>query len=144
MPSESCPFETRFKSILTKAPISRLAGLGARSFTVCPVGARASGGATGLRTVRRPRPEATDLLSDQFDSLGDRQSSDPAVHFGTFLRDLLSAVPNAVLNRGALAVRENQAETCPRYPTRNAFVQETQWLLWSLRGAGGCPPSGSD
>jgi hypothetical protein len=75
---------------------------------------------------------------------GDRQSSDPAVNFGTFLRDLLSAVPNAVLNRGALAVRENQAETCPRYPTRNAFVQETQWLLWSLRGAGGCPPSGSD
>ena len=63
---------------------------------------------------------------------------------GTFLRDLLSAVPYAVLNRGALAVRENRAETDPRYPTRKAFGQETQWLLWRLLGAGGCPLFGGD
>ncbi len=71
----------------------------------------------------------------QFASLSDRLSNDPAVNFSTFLRDLLSAVPNALLNRGALAVRENQAETGPRYPTQKAFDQETQWLLWRLRGA---------
>lgn len=53
-------------------------------------------------------------------------------------------MPNARLNRGALAVRENQPETGPRYPTRNAFGQETQWLLWRLRGAGGCAPSGGN
>lgn len=69
----------------------------------------------------------------QFASLGDRLSPDPAVNFATFLRDLLSAVPNALLNRGAIAVRENQPETGPHYPTRNAFAEETQWLLWRRR-----------
>lgn len=77
----------------------------------------------------------------QFASLGDRLSRDPAVNFGTFLRDLLSAVPNALLNRGAFAVRENQPDTGPRYPTRNAFGEETQWLLWRLRRAGRYAPS---
>lgn len=72
----------------------------------------------------------------QFASLGDRLSSDPAANFATFLRDLLSAVPNALLNRGAIAVRENQPQAGPRYPTRNAFAEETQWLLWRRRQAG--------
>lgn len=76
----------------------------------------------------------------QFASLGDRLVRDPAVNFGTFLRDLLSAVPNALLNRGAFAVRESQPETGPRYPTRNAFGEETQWLLWRLRRAGRYAP----
>jgi hypothetical protein len=77
----------------------------------------------------------------QFASLGDRLSRDPAVNFGIFLRDLLSAVPNALLNRGAFAVRENQPETGPRYPTRNAFGEETQWMLWRLRRAGRYAPT---
>lgn len=69
----------------------------------------------------------------QFASLGDRWSRDPVVNFGTFLRELLGAVPNALVNRGALAVRENQPEASPRYPTRNAFNEETRWLLWRMR-----------
>lgn len=76
----------------------------------------------------------------QFASLGDRLSRDPADNFGTFLRDLLSAVPQALLNRGAFALREKQPETGPRYPTRNAFAEETQWLLWRLRRAGRYAP----
>lgn len=76
----------------------------------------------------------------QFASLGDRLCRDPADNFGTFLRDLLSAVPQALLNRGAFALREKQPETGPRYPTRNAFAEETQWLLWRLRRAGRYAP----
>ena len=75
-----------------------------------------------------------------FASLGDRLSPDPAVNFGTFLRDLLAAVPNALLNRGAVAVRDHQPGTGPRYPTRAAFGNETQWLLWQRSRAGGSAP----
>lgn len=73
--------------------------------------------------------------------LGDRVTRDPAANFALFLRDLLSAVPLAALNRGAFALRENQPETAPRYPTRNAFAEETQWLLWRLRRAGRYSPA---
>ncbi len=73
--------------------------------------------------------------------LGDRVSRDPAANFAAFLRDLLSAVPHAALNRGAFALRESQPETGPRYPTRNAFAEETQWLLWRLQRAGRYAPS---
>lgn len=73
--------------------------------------------------------------------LGERVTRDPAANFALFLRDLLSAVPHAALNRGAFALRENQPETAPRYPTRNAFAEETQWLLWRLRRAGRYSPA---
>lgn len=73
--------------------------------------------------------------------LGDRVTRDPAANFALFLCDLLSAVPHAALNRGAFALRENQPETAPRYPTRNAFAEETQWLLWRLRRAGRYAPA---
>ena len=76
-----------------------------------------------------------------FAHLGDRVTRDPAANFSLFLRDLLSAVPHAALNRGAFALRENQPETGPRYPTRNAFVEETQWLLWRLQRAGRYAPA---
>jgi hypothetical protein len=72
--------------------------------------------------------------------LGDRVSRDPAANFALFLRDLLSAVPHAALNRGAFALRENQPATAPRYPTRNAFAEETAWLLWRLRQVGRYAP----
>ena len=55
--------------------------------------------------------------------------------------DLLSAVPHAALNRGAFALRENQPETATRYPTRNAFAEETAWLLWRLQRAGRYAPA---
>lgn len=73
--------------------------------------------------------------------LGERVTRDPAANFALFLRDLLSAVPHAALNRGAFALRETQPETAPRYPTRNAFAEETQWLLWRLRRAGRYSPA---
>lgn len=73
--------------------------------------------------------------------LGDRVTRDPTTNLGLFLRDLLSAVPHAALNRGAFALRENQLETGPRYPTRNAFAEETQWLLWRLGRAGRYAPA---
>jgi len=71
-----------------------------------------------------------------YQSLGARATRKSEVDLGIFLRDLFSAVPNAVLNRGAFAIRENLPETGPRYPTRNAFSEETAWLLWRLRRAG--------
>lgn len=72
----------------------------------------------------------------QFASLGERLSRDPAVNFGIFLRDLMAAAPHALLNRGAVAVRDHPSGAGPRYPTLNAFGKETQWLLWRRRQAG--------
>lgn len=73
--------------------------------------------------------------------LGDRATRDLSANFALFLRDLLSAIPHAALNRGAFALREEQPETAPRYPTRNAFAEETAWLLWRLRRAGRYSPA---
>ena len=56
--------------------------------------------------------------------------------FFTFIKDLLSRVPNAALNRGAFAIRTDQADAGPRYPTRNAYEEETSWILYHLRQAG--------
>ena len=72
----------------------------------------------------------------QFASLGERISRDPAVNFGIFLRGLMAAAPHALLNRGAVAVRDHPSGAGPRYPTLNAFGKETQWLLWRRRQAG--------
>ncbi len=56
--------------------------------------------------------------------------------FFAFLQDLLQHVPHVALNRGAFAIRTDQPEAGPRYPTRNAYEEEICWILFHLRQAG--------
>ncbi len=56
--------------------------------------------------------------------------------FFAFIRDLVSHVPNAALNRGAFAIRMDQPDAGPRYPTRNAYDEEISWILFHLRRSG--------
>ena len=53
----------------------------------------------------------------------------PDDRFRAFLRRLLVHVPHAILNRGAFAVREDDPDAAPRYPTRNAYQEEMVWLM---------------
>ncbi|MFO1460290.1 MAG: hypothetical protein U1G08_12860 [Verrucomicrobiota bacterium] len=63
-------------------------------------------------------------------------SRDPEHRFRMFLRGLLAHAPRAVLNRGAFAVREDDPDSAPRYPTRNAYQEEMIWLLRRMQGRG--------
>ena len=56
--------------------------------------------------------------------------------FFGFIRDLLHYLPHAALNRGAFAIKTDQPDAAPRYPTRNAFEEETCWILFHLRQSG--------
>ncbi len=56
--------------------------------------------------------------------------------FFAFIKDLVNHVPNAALNRGAFAIRTDQPDAGPRYPTRNAYEEETCWILFHLRQSG--------
>jgi len=59
-----------------------------------------------------------------------------APDFFIFIKDLPSHVPNAALNRGAFAIRTDQPDTGPRYPTRNGYEEELCWILFHLRRSG--------
>ncbi|MBL9174555.1 MAG: hypothetical protein JNL10_13545 [Verrucomicrobiales bacterium] len=61
---------------------------------------------------------------------------DPEERFRRFLRGLLAHVPQAILNRGAFAVREDDPDAAPRYPTRNAYQEEMIWLMRRMQGRG--------
>lgn len=54
-------------------------------------------------------------------------------NFFTFLQNLLHHAPNVALNRGAFAIRTDQPDAGPRYPTRNAYEEEICWILFHLR-----------
>lgn len=74
------------------------------------------------------------LAADSFHplGLGDRVTKDPGVNLQVFLADLLRLASDAVLNRGAFALREPGSAPGPRYPTRNAYQEEMIWLLWRM------------
>jgi len=74
-----------------------------------------------------------------FQALGDRVTRSPDTNFALFLRDVLGWATTALTNRGAFALREGR-EDGPEYPTRNAFQEETLWLLWRLQQAGRYAP----
>lgn len=59
-------------------------------------------------------------------------AGDVAASFSTLLRAMISAAPQAKLNRGAAALR---GETPPpfSYPSKNAYHEELIWSLWRSR-----------
>ena len=67
---------------------------------------------------------------------GSFPEGDDAPDFFAFIQDLVSHVPNAALNRGAFAIRTDQPDAGPRYPTRNAYEEETCWILFHLHRSG--------
>jgi len=75
--------------------------------------------------VKADRPEAWLL----FGCLGERRSRNPAANLSLFVRDMAKHAPSALLNQGALDMRENvNASLC--YPSQTAFYREITWLLW--------------
>jgi hypothetical protein len=69
-----------------------------------------------------------------FAGLGDRNMANTVANFSLFVRDLIQFSPNAVLNRGAEALRANATEILS-YPTKNAFYEEIVWMLWQMKKA---------
>ena len=65
-----------------------------------------------------------------FMSLGGRRTGDVTQDFALLIQDLARFATNAVLNRGAEAIRRNQPFA---YPTRNAFQEEIVWTLWQMK-----------
>ena len=65
-----------------------------------------------------------------FMSLGGRRTGDATQDFALLIQDLARFATNAVLNRGAEAIRRNQPFA---YPTRNAFQEEIVWTLWQMK-----------
>ncbi len=70
-----------------------------------------------------------------FRYLGDRagQNFDTAVSL--VLKDMAGFGPHIAFNRGAFYFRENAGNTL-EYPSRNAFEEETSWMLWQMKKAG--------
>ena len=66
-----------------------------------------------------------------FQYLGARQVKGVTANFLLVVQDLLKFVPEAVLNLGALQIRENSAKPFI-YPSKTAFHQEIVWLLWQM------------
>jgi hypothetical protein len=69
-----------------------------------------------------------------FAGLGDRNMENTVANFSLFVRDLIQFSPNAVLNRGAEALRANATEILS-YPSKNAFYEEIVWMLWQMKKA---------
>ena len=72
------------------------------------------------------------VTADKFNFLylGPRKTPSVQKNFELLVQDLASSAPQAQLNRGALAIKD-QAELFS-YPTKNAFFEEITWLLWRM------------
>lgn len=68
----------------------------------------------------------------QFNYLGERKSRNLRENYTTFVKDLVDRAPQALLNRGAMMIRDHDDPSF-LYPTRNAFTEEILWLLWQQR-----------
>ena len=66
-----------------------------------------------------------------FEYLGSRKTASVQRNFELLVQDLAASAPQAQLNRGALALRD-QARELVLYPTKNAFFEEIVWLLWRM------------
>ena len=69
-----------------------------------------------------------------FQYLGERQQSEMSANLALLVQDIVQYAPHVALNRGAYYLRENQLESF-RYPSRNAFDEETIWLLYQIQRA---------
>lgn len=70
----------------------------------------------------------------RFDYLGERRTESLPENFALLLQDLAAFAPQAMLNRGAFFLKQN--ENLFPYPTKNAFFEEITWLLWKMKREG--------
>jgi hypothetical protein len=70
----------------------------------------------------------------RFQYLGDRKRPDVAENFTLLVRDVMQFAPQAIMNRGALFLRENTS-TDFEYPSKHAFHEEITWILWQMTNA---------
>ncbi len=70
----------------------------------------------------------------RFDYLGERRTKSLPENFKLLAQDLTTFAPDAMLNRGAYFLKQNEA-LFP-YPTKNAFFEEITWLLWRMKREG--------
>lgn len=81
------------------------------------------------RALQRYSVEVNKTFLAQF--LGERMDADLGRSFVLFVRELMERASNAVANRGVRAMRAEPARTL-FYPSKNAFMEEIQWILWRL------------
>jgi hypothetical protein len=67
----------------------------------------------------------------RFDCLGERRTKSLPENFALLVQDLAAFAPNAMLNRGAFFLKQN--ENLFPYPSKNAFFEEITWLLWRMK-----------
>jgi hypothetical protein len=70
-----------------------------------------------------------------FRYLGSRVTGDVGSAITMVMQDLAKIAPQTVFNRGAFCFREQVPHTW-NYPSKNAFANESSWLLWQLKKAG--------
>jgi hypothetical protein len=70
----------------------------------------------------------------RFDYLGERRTKSLPENFKLLLQDLSAFAPQAMQNRGAFFLRQN--ESLLSYPSKNAFFEEITWLLWRMKKEG--------
>jgi hypothetical protein len=70
----------------------------------------------------------------RFDYLGERRTKSLPENFALLVQDLAVFAPQAMLNRGAFFLKQN--ENLFPYPTKNAFFEEITWLLWKMKREG--------
>jgi len=70
-----------------------------------------------------------------FDYLGDRMVHSREKNYLALVGDCIGCAGAAILNRGGAGICQ-QSATLLEYPSKHAFEEETQWLLWRHLGAG--------
>ncbi|MEO6183700.1 MAG: hypothetical protein ABIP71_11510, partial [Verrucomicrobiota bacterium] len=70
----------------------------------------------------------------RFDYLGERRTKSLPENFALLVQDLAAFAPQAMLNRGAFFLKQN--ENLFPYPSKNAFFEEIIWLLWKMKTDG--------
>ncbi|MDB6027812.1 MAG: hypothetical protein JWM68_4035 [Verrucomicrobiales bacterium] len=70
-----------------------------------------------------------------FRYLGERMKPDLSENLSMVIQDMCNFAPHLAFNRGAYYFREHAAEPFS-YPSKNAFSEETTWLLWQMKQAG--------
>lgn len=67
-----------------------------------------------------------------FQYLGNRRTANPALNVKLVVQDLVSAAPQAAVNRGACYLRDDSAKPF-YYPGKKLFYEEMIWFLWKMK-----------
>ena len=67
----------------------------------------------------------------RFNCLGDRKRPELAENFALLAQDVMKFAPQAIMNRGAYFLRENNLGVF-EYPSKHAFYEEITWMLWQM------------